>query len=75
MGLIFSQWEKPVTDPFAANVTNVVTQALKTLKIPEKRKEVVPPMITDVVKSSRASFPVGFGHAVSYVAPRVALVG
>ena len=34
-----------------------------------------PPKIVSVDKSSLATFPVGFGHAVHYVKPNVALVG
>lgn len=33
------------------------------------------PSITNIIDGTRASFPLGFGHATSYVANSVALVG
>ncbi|XKL59287.1 hypothetical protein PGB90_000303 [Kerria lacca] len=68
-------WKEPIKDVFASSVTNIVSAVLKTLNIHEKHEEIIPPTITQVLKNTRAAFPVGFGHAVSYVIPHVALVG
>lgn len=69
------QFEEPVPDVLTENVSNVISKVLNALKVPEKRKNIIPPTITDVVENSRSSFPLGFGHAANYVAPRVALIG
>ncbi|XP_065218588.1 ubiquinone biosynthesis monooxygenase COQ6, mitochondrial isoform X2 [Planococcus citri] len=68
-------WEEPVTDKLNENVTQAVSSLLKKMNIDEKRQELTPPTIVDVVEGSRASFPLGFGHAVSYISRNVALVG
>lgn len=57
------------------SVANAVDSLLNSLNVITQKEGVVPPTVSDIVDGSRASFPVGFGHAVCYVAPKVALLG
>lgn len=62
-------------DLLVTSVSKAISSVLETLNFTENKCEVMPPSITDIVTNSRATFPVGFGHAACYVNHRVALVG
>lgn len=65
----------------ADNVVGIVSTVLnKCCKSSNKNDQngtvkFTPPIVTGVTQGSRASFPLGFGHACQYVDQRVALVG
>lgn len=50
-------------------------QLLSTLSLNTGVTRQLPPSISGIVAGTRASFPLGYGHAVDYVKPGVALVG
>ncbi|VVC33420.1 Ubiquinone biosynthesis hydroxylase UbiH/COQ6,FAD-binding domain,Ubiquinone biosynthesis [Cinara cedri] len=65
----------------ADNVTRIMSTVLnKCCQSKDKYDQhntvkYIPPIVTGVTQGSRASFPLGFGHACQYVGQRVALVG
>ncbi|KAF6216892.1 hypothetical protein GE061_001242 [Apolygus lucorum] len=61
---------KPVQDDSVMSVTNIFRTVLEPSKL---RLEM--PHVCEVVEKSRASFPLGFGHATNYVKPNIALIG
>ncbi|XP_014477633.1 PREDICTED: ubiquinone biosynthesis monooxygenase COQ6, mitochondrial isoform X2 [Dinoponera quadriceps] len=50
-------------------------QLLQTLSLQTGVYRQLPPSVASIVEGSRAAFPLGFGHASSYVRPGVVLVG
>lgn len=56
-------------------ILDIVDAGLKTVLPSTDDGEVMPPTVTSIRAGSRASFPLGFGHAVKYVKPRVAVLG
>lgn len=61
--------------PEAVNaVSSLVRQVLGLVETPATNAP-QPPNVSTVVDGSRAAFPLAFGHATSYVAPCVALIG
>ena len=69
------QWQEPVEDQLVNTISNTVGRFLDTVKVESRKEDVIPPTVSGVVEGSTASFPVGFGHAVRYVAPGVVLLG
>ena len=69
------QWQDPVDDQLVNTISNTIESFLNTLKVTIQKEDIIPPTICGVVEESQASFPVGFGHAVRYVAPKVVLLG
>jgi len=55
------------------SVTNSLSVVLRSLVSSEPEVREDPPLVTGV--SSRASFPLGFGHSVRYTGPRTVLIG
>ncbi|XP_029410303.1 ubiquinone biosynthesis monooxygenase COQ6, mitochondrial isoform X4 [Nannospalax galili] len=56
----------------ASTMLHYVVALLKPTKVSARQ---LPPSIARVDAKSRARFPLGLGHAVEYVRPRVALIG
>ncbi|CAG9565389.1 unnamed protein product [Danaus chrysippus] len=48
---------------------------LRSIGLPDGAERQLPPSVATLAPSSRAAFPLGFGHSTRYVAPHVALVG
>ncbi|XP_061384530.1 ubiquinone biosynthesis monooxygenase COQ6, mitochondrial isoform X2 [Danaus plexippus] len=48
---------------------------LRSVGLPDGAERQLPPSVATLAPSSRAAFPLGFGHSTRYVAPNVALVG
>ncbi|XP_047353023.1 ubiquinone biosynthesis monooxygenase COQ6, mitochondrial isoform X2 [Vespa velutina] len=50
-------------------------QLLEGLSLQTGISRQLPPTVSKIIEGSRAAFPLGFGHSVSYVAPGTVLVG
>ncbi|KAL0100195.1 hypothetical protein PUN28_019551 [Cardiocondyla obscurior] len=48
---------------------------LSKLALKTNRSKQMPPSVVNIVEGSRAAFPLGFGHASSYVQPGMVLIG
>lgn len=51
------------------------SSCLRRAGLPDGAVRQLPPSVKAIVPSSRAAFPLGFGHSTRYVAPGVALIG
>lgn len=69
-------WDNSSTDQTVQAVHEKWTNLLDVI-IPSQGADVrqLPPSVSAVVPGSRGAFPLGLGHAVHYVAPRVVLIG
>jgi len=68
-------WKEPVKSEAVSVASSLAKRVLGLVETPAHSAQPQPPTITAVVDNSRAAFPLAFGHAASYVAPAVALVG
>ncbi|MCL4129460.1 UNVERIFIED_CONTAM: hypothetical protein GTU68_044291, partial [Idotea baltica] len=73
-----AMWQDESVDPTVRSIHSRWQNLLQTFSpwnrgVPGGRY--LPPSIAGVIPRSRASFPLGLGHAAQYVAPRVALIG
>jgi len=73
---VFFQWKKTSQQPVVESVLKKLDGFLGALSLPNSSfGQQLPPSIRSVLPASRASFPLGFGHAAQYVAPGAALIG
>ncbi|XP_054258128.1 ubiquinone biosynthesis monooxygenase COQ6, mitochondrial [Macrosteles quadrilineatus] len=68
-------WKEPVRSEVVTAVSSVARRVLGLVESTAPSSSPQPPNVASVVDSSRAAFPLAFGHAASYVAQAVALVG
>lgn len=68
-------WKQYPRSNGVQTVTSWMSSALKQAGLPDGIARQLPPSIHSVVPSSRAAFPLGFGHSTRYIAPGVALIG
>lgn len=70
------QWDDSDTDSVVKTAHEAWLRVLETV-VPSNGSDVrqLPPSVAEVMPGTRAAFPLGLGHAVHYVNPRVALIG
>lgn len=68
-------WKTYPKDSIVEGGMKALQQMLETLQLQSGVSRQLQPSISRIVEGSRAAFPLGFGHAVHYVQPGVALVG
>lgn len=68
-------WKVYPKDGIVEGGMKALQQLLDSLQLQTGVSRQLQPSIANVVEGSRAAFPLGFGHAVHYVQPGVALVG
>ncbi|KAK7069589.1 putative ubiquinone biosynthesis monooxygenase, partial [Halocaridina rubra] len=71
-----AMWDDSKSDPRLQSVHERWMKILETF-VPARGADVrqLPSSISGVATKSRGAFPLGLGHSVMYVAPRVALIG
>lgn len=68
-------WKVYPKDSVVESGMKALQQLLQGLSMQSEIARQLQPSISGVVAGSRAAFPLGFGHATSYIANGVALVG
>ncbi|OXU21307.1 hypothetical protein TSAR_001509 [Trichomalopsis sarcophagae] len=68
-------WKVYPKDGIVEGGMKALQQLLETLQLQTGVSRQLQPSVSSIVEGSRAAFPLGFGHAVRYVQPSVALVG
>ncbi|KAK2583728.1 hypothetical protein KPH14_009646 [Odynerus spinipes] len=68
-------WKVYPKDGIVESGMKALQQLLDGLSLQTGASRQLPPSISNIVECSRAAFPLGFGHSVSYVAPGTVLVG
>lgn len=68
-------WSNKKRNVVVERSSRAFDQLLRTLNCPSIKDSQLPPKIVKCQEGSRGSFPLGFGHATSYVQKGVALVG
>ncbi|XP_069167947.1 ubiquinone biosynthesis monooxygenase COQ6, mitochondrial isoform X2 [Procambarus clarkii] len=69
-------WDNSTSDEMVQSIHEGWVKLLDTF-LPSSGADIrqLPPSVSAIVPNSRGAFPLGLGHAVHYVAPRVALIG
>ncbi|KAM3962512.1 ubiquinone biosynthesis protein COQ6, mitochondrial [Aphomia sociella] len=68
-------WKKYPHSSAVEACTSWFGSCLKSLGLPDGAARQLPPSVRSIAPSSRAAFPLGFGHSTRYIAHGVALVG
>lgn len=72
---VFIQYAIPTRPQLVDLTKKCINEVLNKFSINRENSAPLPPQVISVQDGSRAAFPLGFGHSVSYVAQSVALVG
>ncbi|XP_068619161.1 ubiquinone biosynthesis monooxygenase COQ6, mitochondrial [Battus philenor] len=70
-----AMWKQHPRRSTVDTCTSWVGTLLKRVGLPDGAERQLPPSVRAIVPSSRAAFPLAFGHSTRYIAPGVALVG
>lgn len=68
-------WDDSDTDSVVKTAHEAWLRVLETVVPSGSEVRQLPPSVAEVMPGTRAAFPLGLGHAVHYVSPRVALIG
>ncbi|GIY25453.1 ubiquinone biosynthesis monooxygenase COQ6, mitochondrial [Caerostris darwini] len=68
-------WDEEKKNSTVESAIKSLKNAISNLTSDYESVRQIPPSVLSIEPKSRASFPLGLGHATEYVAPRVALIG